>query len=196
MERYSKDELLFVEEVPEQMEIECPVCFNILTDPHQVSCCGNNVCESCIEGIKESNGSCPRCMEQEYDSSINKNVSRIINGLQVYCTNMGEGCQWKGELKELSTHLNKGKREGECQYEEVKCRYDECQARGQRQLLNVHEKECFQQPQNYDHFASVHLHTFITEAYLESCLKNMSPNTKKGENTRMPFYLDVINCDP
>ena len=145
MAQFSNKELSFVKEVPEQIEIECPICLNILTDPHIVSCCGYNFCGSCIERVKASNGSCPMCKEEEYQSFIDKKCSRIINGLEVYCSNKKKGCQWKGELKNMSTHLNKEKREGECQYEEVKCGYKKCQERKQRRYLKYHEdEECLQ----------------------------------------------------
>ena len=147
MAQFSKEELSFVKELPEHVEIECPVCLNILTDPHQVTCCGHNFCGSCIERVKASNGSCPMCQEEEYQSFIDKKCLRIINGLEVYCSNKEKGCQWKGELKNMSTHLNKEKREGECQYEEVKCGYEKCQERKQRRYLKYHEdKECPQRP--------------------------------------------------
>ena len=61
MSHFSKEELSFANELPEHVEIECPVCLDILTDPHLVSCCGHNFCGSCIERVKASNGSCPMC---------------------------------------------------------------------------------------------------------------------------------------
>ena len=147
MSQFSKEELSFVEDLPKHVEIECPVCLNILTDPHIVSCCGHNFCGSCIETVKASNGSCPMCKEEEYQVVINKERLRIINGLEVYCSNKEKGCQWKGELNNMSIHLNKEKREGECQYESVKCRYKKCQERKQRRYLKYHEdNECPHRP--------------------------------------------------
>ena len=108
MTQFSKDELSFAEEIPSHVEIECPVCLNILSKPHLMSCCGHNFCEDCIERVKASNGPCPMCKEKEYKSLIDKKCLRIIDGLQVYCTNKEKGCEWKGELKNLPTHLNKG----------------------------------------------------------------------------------------
>ena len=172
MTSFSKDELSFVKELPDQIDIECPVCLNILTDPHQVSCCGRNFCKSCIERVKNGNGSCPMCKEETYQSFADKNVSRIINGLQVYCTNKAKGCQWKGDLKYLPTHRNKGKRVGECQYEKVKCQYDKCQNKDQRQNLNIHEEEwCDQRPYNCEHCYVEGTYFFITFLHIEACSK-------------------------
>ena len=87
MSQFSQDDLSFVEGLPKHVEIECPVCLSILADPHMVSCCGHNFCESCIEIVKVSNGLCPMCKERDFQAMVNKERLRIINGLQVYCTN-------------------------------------------------------------------------------------------------------------
>ena len=136
---FSKDEFTFLKEPPKQIEIECPICLQVmLNDPHLVSCCGHHFCGTCIKRVKDSNGACPYCKEKEYQTMPNKDRLRIINGLKVNCTN--KGCEWKGELKKLSVHLNKGKREGQCQYEVVTCVHSGCEIKKQRQYLVKHEK--------------------------------------------------------
>ena len=171
MSQFSKDELSFVNKLPEHVEIECPVCLNILVNPHLVSCCGHNFCEDCIERVKASNGACPMCKERRYQSFIDKKCLRIINGLQVYCTNKDKGCQWKGELKNLSTHLNKGKREGECQYQQgIECRY--CRGIGQRRHLKPHEdNECLQRPFQCQYCYTKGTYHSITEEHYKKCSK-------------------------
>ena len=141
---FSKDELTFLEEPPKQIEIECPICLQVmLNDPHLVSCCGHHFCGTCIKRVKDSNGACPYCKEKEYQTMPDKGHLRIINGLKVNCTN--KGCEWKGELKDLPVHLNKGKREGQCQYEKVTCVHSGCEIKKRRQYLVKHEKdECNQ----------------------------------------------------
>ena len=171
MSQFSKEELYFVNKLPEHVEIECPVCLNILANPHLVSCCGHNFCEDCIERVKASNGACPMCKERRYQSFIDKKCLRIINGLQVYCTNKDKGCQWKGELKNLSTHLNKGKREGECQYQQgIECRY--CRGIGQRRHLKPHEdNECLQRPFQCQYCYTKGTYHSITEEHYKKCSK-------------------------
>uniref|UniRef100_A0A1X7T5V2 RING-type domain-containing protein n=1 Tax=Amphimedon queenslandica TaxID=400682 RepID=A0A1X7T5V2_AMPQE len=177
MARFLKEDLLFVEElkVPAQIEIECPVCLHILTDPHQVSCCGRTLCKSCIERARASNGSCPMCkegMEERFRYSVDKDCLHFVNfSLQVYCTNKPKGCEWKGNLRDLSTHLSKGKREGDCLFEEVKCRY-ECQTKDQRQKLVIHEKDdCNERPYKCEHCALEDRYIFITGDHLNTCPK-------------------------
>ena len=171
MTQFSKDELSFAEEIPSHVEIECPICLSILVNPHLVSCCGHHFCEDCIKRVEASNGACPMCKKGEYQVVINKDRLRIINGLKVYCTNKENGCQWKGELKNLSTHLNKRKREGECQYEDVKCRYEKCEERNQRQHLKHHEdNDCLQRPFECQYCNEEGTYHSITEEHYKICL--------------------------
>ena len=187
MAKFSKEELSFVKELPEHVEIECPVCLNILTDPYLVSCCGHNFCGSCIGRVRASNGSCPMCKEKEYQAMADKKCLRIINGLEVYCSNKKKGCQWKGELKNMSTHLNKEKRRGECQYEEVKCRYKECQERKQRRYLKYHEdKECPQRPFQCQYCRSKGTFLSITKDHYEECSQYPVTCPNKCVSTNMP----------
>uniref|UniRef100_A0A1X7T4C9 RING-type domain-containing protein n=1 Tax=Amphimedon queenslandica TaxID=400682 RepID=A0A1X7T4C9_AMPQE len=181
-----REDVSFVEDLPKHVEIKCPICLNILTDPHQVTCCGHNFCGSCIERVKASNGSCPLCQEEEYQSFVDKKCSRIINGLEVYCSNKEKGCEWKGELKNMSTHLKKKKRRGECQYEEVKCRYEKCQERKQRRYLKFHEdRECFQRPFQCQYCRSKG--TFLSIQYhYEECRQYPVTCPNKCVSTNMP----------
>ena len=202
MSQFSKDELSFVNKLPEQVEIECPVCLNILANPHLVSCCGHDFCESCIERVKASNGACPMCKERSFQALVNKERRRIINGLQVYCTNKENGCEWKGELKNLSTHLNKRKREGECQYEVVKCRFRKCEERNQRQHLKHHEdNECLQRRFECQYCNTRDTYHSITyEEHYKKCSKYPSllvycTNNEKGcewigELKNLPTHLN------
>ena len=187
MSKFSKEELSFVKELPEHVEIECPVCLNILTDPHLVSCCGHNFCGSCIERVKASNGSCPMCKEEKYQAIPDKKCSRIINGLEVYCSNKKKGCQWKGELKNMCTHLNKEKREGECQYEEIKCQYEKCQERKQRRYLGDHEdKDCPQHPFQCEYCGKEGTFLSITKDHYEECSQYPVTCPNKCVSTNMP----------
>ena len=187
MAQFSKDELSFAEEIPKHVELECPVCLNILTDPHLVSCCGHNFCGSCIERVKAGDRACPMCKEKNYQSFADKKCLRIINGLQVYCLNRKEGCQWKGELKFLSTHTNRGMREGECLYEEAKCRYEECDRKGQRHHIGYHEQwRCPQRPFECEHCKTEGTHHFITEEHMKNCLKVPTACPNKCTDALMP----------
>ena len=168
-------DLLFVEEVPNKDEIECPVCLNILTDPHQVSCCGHNFCGSCIESVKlqaqPAPSSCPLCKETAFQAFPDKKCSLMIDALEVYCIHKGRGCQWIGKLKDIPAHLSQGEREGECDYQEVKCKHENCQQQYQRHNLSQHETEvCPYRPYECEH-------CLLEGVYLSGIMRHLSDDT-------------------
>ena len=117
---YTREDLSFVKEPPEEISIECPICLQIMLKDISQTSCGHHFCTSCIKRI---HGACPECRTTPYQIFPDANRQRIISGLQVYCSNKKDGCTWKGELKNLSGHINKGKRVGDCHFEVVRCRY-------------------------------------------------------------------------
>ena len=171
MSQLSKEDLSFIEELPQHVDIDCPICLYILKDPHQVTCCGNNFCKTCIKRVRAGNGDCPMCKNNSYQSFPDKKCSRVISGLIVNCSNQKKGCQWKGALKDLFIHLNEGEKEGECQYEEIKCRYDKCRRILLRSSIKHHEKnDCRQRPYNCPYCRETKgTYTFITTEHYKSC---------------------------
>ena len=101
---------------------------------------------------------------------IDKNIQRNINGLHVYCINNKEGCKWKGELKELSSHLQQGKREGDCQYVRIRCKHQCCIFVDQRYKVTTHErKDCPDRPYTCEYCGDQDSFSYITEIHYSSC---------------------------
>ena len=76
--QFTKGELTFVKELPEHVEIECPICFLVmLEDPHLTSCCGHHFCGTCIKTVKDTNGVCPYCNKMSFDTLSDKNLLLI-----------------------------------------------------------------------------------------------------------------------
>ena len=161
---FSKDELSFIKAPPEGIEIECPICLQVmLNDPHQVKPCGHHFCGTCKDKVIKE---CPLCGQTVDEIFKDENRLCIINGLKVNCTN--KGCEWKGELKDLPVHLNKWKREGQCQYKKVTCVHSGCEIKKQRQYLGKHEKnECPQRPYECRYCHHKGTYQFIIKHYPE-----------------------------
>ena len=102
------DVLKFIDSPPEYMHLKCPVCFNLLLDPppELVDCCGNHFCSACIESLKGC--PCPLC-KKNFRHMQDRNHSRAIKALKVYCTNQ-PSCTWEGDLETLN--LSSLKRRG------------------------------------------------------------------------------------
>ena len=130
----------FVEQPPKEIEVDCPVCFNVLFEPKLATCCGHSFCAACIGPIKSGGKPCPLC-SQQIELVDDKRLERILNGLTVYCPHKEKGCEWTGELREVNNHLNKQPATDSllkgCQYQEILC--EVCQSHQcERQLMEDH----------------------------------------------------------
>jgi len=66
---------------------------------------------------------CPmcQCCSNDFKTFLNKQNERAIENLHILCTNKNKGCDWQGEVNDITGHIenNSG-----CQLEEVKCSND------------------------------------------------------------------------
>ena len=51
----------FVDPPSKVLQSECPICLQILREPHLIVCCGHSICAACIERIEEDGKPCPLC---------------------------------------------------------------------------------------------------------------------------------------
>ena len=170
---YTREDLSFVEKPPEVISIECPICLQIMSKDISQTSCGHHFCTPCIERI---HGACPECRTTPYQIFPDANRQRIISGLQVYCSNKKYGCTWKGELKNLSGHINKDKRVGDCQFEVVKCRYYDlsfwpgCEVEMKRaDLVNHEENECPNRPYTCQYCGDEDTYWYTTYYHYNKC---------------------------
>ena len=98
--------------------IECPICLQIVKQPYQVKCCGKNICKQCLDSSKQQ---CPNCGGNA-DNFFNKGLFQILSEIYIYCPNKEKGCNWKGMLDDLDTHLNVESQQV-CKYVEIKCEH-------------------------------------------------------------------------
>ena len=118
----------FVDDLPQCLQTECPVCLLILREPYQVICCGKSFCRPCIEKVKDDHTPCPCCKQDNFNDFPNKGLQQPLYGFKVYCANKAEGCDWTGELGELDNHLNLNQQDENkqlegCEFAEIKCNY-------------------------------------------------------------------------
>ena len=121
--------------IPPPKSLECPICLLTLCDPHVISCCGNEFCQVCIERVKRDGKPCPLCNEQGFSTMLHKKLLREVNALVIRCPQREMGCDWKGELGHVQSHLCMT-----CRYITVPCTYH-CGAELQRRQLAEHERD-------------------------------------------------------
>ena len=187
---------IFVDELPDHIQIECSVCLSVLQDPQVVNCsCGSHFCQSCIEPIKKERKPCPLCKGKFTSSILDRQLQRTINSLQVYCSFKEAGCEWVGELKDLSGHLNtepsnSNYKQSGCLYIPLDCSH--CKQKFLRQLVLDHEKkECTKRPMccnicgNYES-------TFedVTNKHMPICESKLVPCPKQCGKSLLPEHTD------
>jgi len=118
-----------------------------------VKCCGALYCESCLAGATSNAAShrlhcCVKCKSRSLDYFFDRKSNEQIQKLMVKCTNLDEGCDWIGELKDLDDHCS------QCPKEEIPCTLSDvgCQKRLLREDLDNHITQDQQQ----------HLHCAVT----------------------------------
>lgn len=150
-------ECLFVREPPPELPTSCSICLCLLKEPRLIDCeCGSNFCRTCIEPVKEKGKPCPLglCNVTFSTSLPNRQLERVLNEMQVYCSHKESGCEWKGELANLPQHLNIEPSDEErlsgCQYAFLKCLH--CKESILRlEILDHETSKCLQRPFSCDY---------------------------------------------
>lgn len=202
-ETYVIGDITFLRKPPDHLRVDCGVCSRVLvSDPNQLSCCGNHVCGICLNNCKQS---CLICHTDNPHTFFDKNRYRAINSLHVYCPNYKEGCPWSGKLKRLAIHLRRETRDGECQHEVVQCRH-RCLYRKQRHLLPAHEQNCTQRPlkctfcgyeSTFDDVMSNHYAECLKYPSLcpNGCTNEVMPQRDIQDHLQLNCPLQPVRCD-
>lgn len=100
---------------------------------------------------------------------VDKGLQRMIHGLLVKCIYETHSCPWVGELQNLSSHMGRRKREGECPYAHVSC-VNGCGFKNERGKLGDHElHQCLKRIVNCLYCNGTGKHEDITTSHLEVC---------------------------
>eukprot|EP01087_Luapelamoeba_hula_P013156 TRINITY_DN374_c0_g1_i1.p1 TRINITY_DN374_c0_g1~~TRINITY_DN374_c0_g1_i1.p1 ORF type:complete len:421 (+),score=84.19 TRINITY_DN374_c0_g1_i1:139-1263(+) len=96
-------ELTLVKKLRDNSSLLCPVCLDILEDPHRVNSCGHVFCHGCVRGLK----ACPLDRKTIEPSALQQDrmVRSLIDELDVHCPHRKHQCKWTGEYVTLMSHL-------------------------------------------------------------------------------------------
>ena len=126
----------------------CPICWEIVEEPWETSCCGNLFCEKCM--LSYISNKCPMCRTKNI--KYRKNMfAKIL--LKEYEGNFicPHGCNKKIKLNELKEHKY------DCEDAIFKCNINKCNFEGKRKnalehLIKNHEEEVAILSENYKPF--------------------------------------------
>ena len=200
----------FVQPPPEALQTDCSICLSVLREPHLISCCGHNFCQTCINHIKTNGKSCPLCNATDFTIMHNKGLERSLKDFEVHCTYATSGCEWIGKLGYLGDHLNlnsdfEKQLEG-CDFVEIGCNH-ECGGVFSRRMLASHQgEECPKRPYSCDYcreyastFEDVINHWPECKCYPLSCPHQCTPYAFERQHLADHLSHDcplmVVNCD-
>ena len=172
----------FVDAVPDMFI--CNICHLPSRDPYLTVCCGHLFCNSCLKNafsvaiIKI----CPVCRSEECTTFLNKQADREVKNLHVRCPNKKKGCNWVGELRAVTGHIESS--EG-CKYACVLCR-NGCGKKIQRKNLAHHVLvSCPRREEECKHCSTVGGYHYITGRHKKLCPKLPLPCPNKCESDRI-----------
>ena len=198
--------LQFVDEVSDNLL--CVFCHFPSRDPLLSTCCGYNMCRSCLDNHKQLVTmaqkilACPKCCHYDFKVYPNKMSDREIHDLVVLCSNGKAGCKWRGKLRELDGHLG-----NMCQYEIVNCPKG-CEVSLPRRDIALHVKsECSRLVINCPHCLVRGEKHFIEGHHLEecanvplSCPNNCGAIVRAAEPSALSEHknicpLEIVSCE-
>ena len=184
--------------------VVCVICHLPSRDPHMTECCGHVFCKSCLDNAKATQyASCSMCEDEHFTTFCNKQINREVRGLRIYCTNKEKGCEWEGEIRDISAHI--GNNDG-CQFKEVEC-LNGCEELVQRHCLPSHIKyKCTHREVECQYCHSKVKLLFADGTHLEECAKLPLPCPngcgkvemilrEDVEGHRKECPLEVIQCE-
>ncbi len=198
----------FLEPPPSVLQTECPICHQIIQDPHQVTCCGYSYCHSCIEQIRANKRPCAKCNSENFDDFPDKRLKNTLYAFKVHCSHKREGCEWTGELGQLDEHLNTNplpeKTLEGCQAVQISCSH--CGEKKSRRELGNHQDNCSKRPISCEYCKEytshqdnvIYNHWPVCGSFPLSC-PNKCGSTLQRQNleshTANECSLATIDCD-
>ena len=189
--------------VPPPDWLMCNICHHPSKSPCLSLCCGNVFCKSCLDGAKQASvnlNSCPLCRDEEFKTIFHKQADRAVRSLHIFCVNKEKGCEWQGEINNITNHLesNNG-----CQYDYVLCS-NGCKML-QRKMLKNHElEECLHRKVNCKYCDDLGAHSFITGRHKDLCPKfpmqcpnfncNVKVLRKDLDEHRKTCQYEIVEC--
>ena len=163
--------------LPPPDDVVCPICLDIVVEPHQLTCCGQHLCKGCGQDLIDS--PCPLCRDTSHQITPDKYFERnTLNCLRVRCEKCEEGCEWEDELRARAKHMVT------CPCVEEDCPY-QCDTKCMRKLLNIHKMVCPRSPHQCEYCGYESTYTDVTYVHMPLCDKApvLCPNECAGETT-------------
>jgi len=118
------------------VDLECPICCDIVSGAVQTPCCKKNYCSSCLGKWIKSHRNCPSCrneIESIDKCSHSAEIDVLALEISIICPNKSCGDQFA--RRDLKKHIK------ECKFQPVKCPNDPLCKIVRMELFN-HQENC------------------------------------------------------
>merc|ERR1712167_439100 len=107
-----------------QKDVECPVCYGLLSQARILTPCGHSVCQTCV-GLLDK---CPLCRKRKEGDSLNIFMTRVVETLTCVCENSFPSAQRAENMicKAVVPLVKREEHAKVCGFEMVRCKI--CQA--------------------------------------------------------------------
>ena len=110
-----------------EQNLKCPICFSIVEDPWETTCCGQLFCQKCKDSYIDSK--CPLCWNNKFKFRKNLFASLLLSKLQTKCP---FGCEEMITFKKVKIHKY------ECKKYSFKCKINGCSFEGNKKEALQH----------------------------------------------------------
>ncbi len=131
------------------------------------SCCGESYCHGYIAQTQEEGKPCPACGIESFTTVVLLKHQKQIESLQVYCSKKLKGCEWRGSLGELDTHLDPDL--DNCQYVDTNCPLHCLQAIPKNKVDQHVAQECSKRPYFCQHCGFKATYGEVVNVHLPEC---------------------------
>ena len=117
-------------------ELLCVLCKQLLREPVQ-TLCGHRCCSSCVKEWKGSRESFKYPADNELVSDVfpDRFVEREVLNLEVKCSNLEAGCEWRGLACGFDAHI------ATCPFDSIECSNTGCHFSLAKSKINKHIKD-------------------------------------------------------
>lgn len=137
-----------------EQNIKCPICFNVVDEPFESSCCGHLFCRACVKSLKTANN-CAICRSSKVNYRENTFVKVLLDTLQVKCPN---GCETSIPISNVKYHRYMCKAAMfvcSLNVNNVKCNYEGPKKEALKHFADKHADQMVILSENFDNFKNI-----------------------------------------
>ncbi|EGG22029.1 hypothetical protein DFA_01918 [Cavenderia fasciculata] len=154
MSNNPREALSIEQRVANQSDLDaltCPICLSLMTAPIKQCLSGHLGCESCLDRVARSTGTCPQCRTPISNGRLSRSLlaDHMLSSLRVHCVNQfkysQESKKWEKDARgcqEITTVATSNDHKTICRYNLLKCGHQGCDVEVLKDDMPGHRAQC------------------------------------------------------